>query len=357
MMKVAKVFLIVLALALLGAAAAGLLVARVPPDQYGVRQNLWAGGVVEETFPTGFHVGVGAVHRWYLLDRRTHFLTFSDSGTNSGVGQTVPALRFRTRDNNVTDFDVSVTYRILPEEAFMLVAEGNHDKYRGLVYKAIEDILREEFAQMSSEETYSTEERTRVSREALPKLKAALASLHVEPDRILIRSVRFQEGYERRLQDKQLTYQKRRLAEAEKLLEDQRAITETLAAEIEAAEKELRGDWDKRLQQASSDNEVAIAGILAEAEVYSKTKSANADATFEELVADGGLAIAKAEALRNELRNKALDTKGGRIFLARQAAENLQFEHVTLNSNDPDVPSVIDIGAMVKLLIGAPDGE
>ena len=97
--------------------------------------------------------------------------------------------------------------------------------------------------------------------------------------------------------------------------------------------------------------------ILAEAEVYSKTTRADADATYEELVADGGLAIAKAEALRNELRNKALDTKGGRIFLARQAAENLQFEHVTLNSNDPNVPTVIDIGAMVRLLIGEPDGE
>ena len=210
---------------------------------------------------------------------------------------------------------------------------------------------------MSSEETYITDERTRVSREALPKLTAALASLHVEPDRILIRSVRFQDGYERRLQDKQLTYQKRRLAESEKLLEDQRAITETLAAEIEAAEKELRGDWDKRLQQVSSDNEVVIAQVLAAAEVYTKTTNADADALYQELIAEGGLAIDKAEALRNELRNKALDTKGGRIFLARQAAENLQFDSVTLNSNDPDVPSVIDIGAMVRLLIGEPDGN
>ncbi len=74
--------------------------------------------------------------------------------------------------------------------------------------------------------------------------------------------------------------------------------------------------------------------LSSEAEVYSKTTRADAHATYEELIADGGLAIAKAEALRNELRNEALDTKGGRIYLARQAAENLQFEHVTLNSPD-----------------------
>ena len=357
MKRIARVFLFVFAFAILGAIAAALFVARVPPDKLGVRQNLWAGGVVEKTFPTGFFLGIAAVHRWHLLDRRTHFLTFSDVGANSSVGRTVPALRFRTRDNNVTDFDVGVTYRIKEDEAHLLVAEGNHEKYRDLVYKAVEDILREEFAQMSSEEMYITDERTRASAEALPKLTAALEDLHIVPDRILIRAVRFQDGYERRLQDKQLTYQKRRLAESQKLLEDQLAITETLAAEIEAAEKERRGFWNKRLQEAASENEVAIAGIRAEAEVYAKTTIADADATFQELIAEGGLAIAKAEALRNELRNKALDTRGGRIFLARQAAENLQFEHVTLNSNDPDVPSVIDIDAMVKLLIGASNGD
>ena len=70
-------------------------------------------------------------------------------------------------------------------------------------------------------------------------------------------------------------------------------------------------------------------------------------------MANGNLAIEKAEALRNELRNKALDTTGGRIYLAQQAAENLDFESVTLNSNDPRVPSVIDIDAMVRLLVGS----
>jgi len=351
MMKAAKIVLVVIGLALLGALASVFFVERVPPGKLGVRQNLW-GGVVERSFNTGFHLGITGMHKWHLLDRRTHFLTFSDDGTESGVGKTVPALSFRTRDNNVTNFDVSVTYHIKPEEAYMLVSEGNHTKYRELVYKAIEDILREEFAQMSSEEIYITDERTRVSNEALPKLDAALRKLHVVPNRILIRSVRFQEGYERRLQEKQLTYQKRRLAEAEKLLEDQRAITETLSAEIEAAEKELRGDWDKRLQAARSENQVLIADITAEADVYAKTTAADADAQYQELIADGSLALAKAEALRNELRNKALDTKGGRIYLAQQAAENLQFESITLNSNDPSVPTVLDIGAMVDLLIG-----
>ena len=102
---------------------------------------------------------------------------------------------------------------------------------------------------------------------------------------------------------------------------------------------------------------MAVAKILAEAEVYDKTTRARADADYETLVADGNLAIAKAEALRDELRNRALATRGGRILLAKQAAENLRLESVTLNSNDPAVPTVLDIGALVDLLIGSEESS
>ena len=50
-----------------------------------------------------------------------------------------------------------------------------------------------------------------------------------------------------------------------------------------------------------------------------------------------------------------LDTIGGRILQARDAAENLNFTSITLNSNDPNVPSVIDIDALVDILIGSDD--
>ena len=65
--------------------------------------------------------------------------------------------------------------------------------------------------------------------------------------------------------------------------------------------------------------------------------------------------VTKAEALRDKLKNAALDTVGGRILQARDAAENLNFQSVTLNSNDPRVPSVIDIDALVRLLVGSED--
>jgi hypothetical protein len=140
-------------------------------------------------------------------------------------------------------------------------------------------------------------------------------------------------------------------------VEEQQAVNGTKNAEIAAAEKQKRGEWDKTLETMRSENKVAVATVRAEADVYDQRTRAEGEADYQTAVADGQLAIDKAEALRNELRNQALDTLGGRIFLARKAAENLTFESVTLNSNDPSIPSIIDVNGMVKLLIGEHEDE
>ena len=353
MTKLAKLFLLFFGLSLLLVLAAKLLIERVPPAVIGVKQALWGGtGVVEADFEMGFHLGITGYHKWRFLDKRTHFLTFAEHGTHTGVGQLMPPLVIRTKDNNTASFDLTVTYRVLPGQAHKMVQEGLMDVYRERVFTTVESIMREELAQLSSEDIYSTEKRTEVAANALPKLEQELKAFYVQPEQVLIRQVTFTPAYERKLQEKQLTYQQRLLATAEERVERQRAVTQTKEAEIVAAEKEMRGDWDKRLEKLRADNELAIAKILAEVQVYDKSTRAAADADYETLVADGNLAIARAEALRDELRNKALATRGGRILLAQEAAHNLNVEHVTLNSNDPSIPSILDVDELVRLLIG-----
>lgn len=348
----AKIIVTVLGLVLLGFLVASTLFVRVHPWSYGVKQNLIAGGVSETDATTGFAFRIPGVHKWHMIDRRTHFVTFAQQSRSRGIAMVEPPLEMRTKDGNIATYDLTITYQVIEGSANKIVSEGNAQNYRALVLDAIEGEMRGELANLSSEEIFSTEKRLQIAAEAMPSLTESLAKYHVKPDQVLIRAVRFQDGYEQRLQAKQLTYQTLELAKSQRLVEDERGKTETKSAEIEAAEKELRGDRDKDLQQVRSDNEVAIAEVVAEANIYDQQTRAQSDAAFETSIANGNLAVAKAEALRNELRNKALDTVGGRIYLAQQAAENLNFESVTLNSNDPNVPSVIDINAMVKLLIG-----
>jgi regulator of protease activity HflC (stomatin/prohibitin superfamily) len=352
-MNLTKILVGIAALLLLLTGGFALLFERVPPTMIGVKQVQWSGGgIVEEDYGTGFHLGISGYHKWYLLDRRTHFLTFSDAGSSSDSIEMRPALEIITSDNNRVSVDMTVSYRIKPGEGHLLVADSLRGVYRDRVTSTVNDVMRAELAQLTSEELYSTATRLERSRDTLPILREALADLHIEPDVILLRAVRFPPEYEERLQTKQLTYQTKLLANAEQEVEAELQATGTREKEIEAAEKDLRGTWDKQLQEVQSDNVVAISSIRSDAEKYDRTVRAEADADLQTMLAEGTLALDKAEALRSSLRNLALDTEGGAIYLARQAAENLDISEVTLNSNDPRVPTVLDLGQLVELLVG-----
>ncbi|MAF64942.1 MAG: hypothetical protein CMJ84_04690 [Planctomycetes bacterium] len=357
-MRFAKTFLVLVALCAVALGAFGALLEKVPPSAIGVKQALWGGGgVVEKDHHLGYHIGVSGYHKWYMLDKRTHFLNFSERRARSRAGDYRPSLQIRTKDNNVASFDVTVTYRIIEGDGYRIVMDGNRDTYRSRVADRVESTLREELAQLSSEEIYDTEKRVARVDAALVPMTEDMKQYHVQPERILVRAIHFPAGYEKELQEKQITYQRRELARAKRGVEEQQAVNGTKNAEIAAAEKQKRGEWDKTLETMRSENKVAVATVRAEADVYDQRTRAEGEADYQTAVADGQLAIDKAEALRNELRNQALDTLGGRIFLARKAAENLTFESVTLNSNDPSIPSIIDVNGMVKLLIGEHEDE
>lgn len=214
-------------------------------------------------------------------------------------------------------------------------------------------MLREELSKLTPEDFQETEKRLASVEATLPVLAASIEEYHVEPERILIRAVRFLPSYEDKLQQKQLAQQQERLATAQRHVEDAEKVTFSIEKETEALEKEKTAEWDKDLQEMRSVNEVAINEIRAAAVRYENQVKPEADKNYDVALAEGKLAIDRAEALRDELRNAALDTAGGRILQARDAAENLQFESVTLNSNDPSVPNIIDIDALTKLLIGS----
>lgn len=341
-----------------------VLFERVPPMDIGVRQAMWGGsGLSQEDFTTGTYLGVSGVHKWHFLSRRTHFLHFTQGGssqssvrTERGVETTMfyPPMELRTKDNNQISIDVTVPYHILPGEGWMIVKESRKDQYRGLVKRTVENVLRSELPELSSEDLQSTDKRLAQAEAVLPSLNEQLKEFHVEADSILIRRVQFESEYEAKLQEKQYFTQKALLDSAFALQADEERVTNSIEKQIGAVIKAKTADWDKRLQEQSSDYEVKIAVIDAGARVYESRVRAEGDAEQVRLAAEGQLAVDKAEALRNELRNAILNSKGGRIFLALQAADNLRIPKIVLNSNDPRVPSIIDIAEMSKMLVGEP---
>lgn len=326
----------------------------VPPARIGVKQNLWSGkGVVEADYGLGMHLGVTGVHRWYFLPARTHFLNFTrESGPRDEVVQDTDPLEIRTTDGNIVTIDLTVSYRIREGQGHRIIAEGAQQFYRERVSSVVTAVLRSELPKLTSEDLQETDKRTRRVSEILPVLDEQIAQYHCTADQILIRQIEFQKDYEDQLQEKQYLRQLANLDQALTFQAEEERTVNAIDRQIQAAELKLNQEWEKRIQEKKSEYDVLVAQIRANAEVYARRTRAEGEAERVISTANGALAVEKAEALRNELRTAALDSEGGRVLLALEAAEQLNLPTVVLNSDDPAVPKILDLDSLVKMLVG-----
>ena len=344
------------------------LTVRIPPATIGVKQALWgSGGYVQEDHGTGLVWGVTGVHRWHFLPTQTQFIHFAEGARDTErlmrKGESLlefedyeSAVDVRTRDNNTVFVDVTMTYRILPGKGHVLVEEGYKTSYRDQVRSRAKTVIREDLANLTSEDFQSTETRLDRADKTLEILKKELAQYYVEPLDIFIRGVHFPADYESKLQEKQYLNQKKLLDLALTQQAAQQTEVEKYRKQTDKEVKIKTQDWEKQIQAKRSEYEVLIAQINAEANLYAAETMAQGDAERDIAIANGKLAIEKAEALRDQLRNAALDTQGGRIKLALEAVENLHIPTVVLNSDDPAVPMLLDLDQMTRLLVGETGG-
>lgn len=334
-----------------------LMFKRIPPATVGVKQNQWGGGgVVEADFATGFRLGISGFHKWHYLPTRTHFLHFT--GLNSGryssdeMSSWANPLEIRTTDNNVVTFELSVAYKIIPGDAYQIVMDGLKAHYPDRVKSVVTAVLRQELPKLTSEDLQLTDLRLQRVADTLPLLNEQLKEFHCVAESILIRKLQFQKDYESKLQEKQYFRQKALLDQALTLVAEEEKLVNVIERQIVAAEMAKTQDWEKDIQTKKSEYEVLIAEIEAEARIYAAETLAIGESERVKAEARGAFYLAEADALNKELRTQALNSKGGAIMLALEAAENLNLPEVTLNSDDPAVPTILDLSELTKLLIG-----
>lgn len=327
----------------------------VPPATIGVKQNLWSGkGVVTSDFGLGLHLGVTGIHRWYYLSARTHFLNFTgEQGPSDDEVQNLEPLEIRTTDGNIVTVEATVSYRIRAGEGHRIIAEAAQQFYRDRVASVVTAVLRGELPKLTSEDLQETAKRVQRVAEILPVLDREISTYHCTADQVLIRRIKFQKDYEDQLQEKQYLRQLANLDQALTRQAEEEKTVNAIDRQIQAAELKLNQEWEKRIQEKKSEYDVKVAQIRAEAEIYARRARAEGAAERVIRTANGKLAIEKAEALRNELRTQALDSAGGRVLLALEAAEKLNLPSVVLNSDDPAVPKILDLDGLVKMLVGA----
>ncbi len=320
---------------------------RVPPATIGVLQTQWGGGIVERDFEPGLHFGLRGWQTWHVLDRRTHFAFFGapDQGAEA------PSLDLRTKEGNEIKVSVLVPYRIVPDEGHALVRDGLRSTYQTLVRATIKDIMMQDLGELGADAFANTPARMARVAASLPRLNLQLARYHVVAESIQIHQVDFREAYEQVLQKKQLTRQLALLATAATQVEQEMRAS-TLEQEIRTSEMRIRGEMDKQIETARSQGKLAISRVHTDAKEFDFTRRAQAQAEYERKIAEGDRALSDANALKERLTHAAYDSPGGRIDLARRAAENLRFREVVLNANDPRSPSVLDLGLLTQLLLG-----
>jgi len=351
-----KKLIVILVLFILTPLFVALLFKRVPPATIGVKQSQWGGsGIVQADFPTGFHIGISGYHKWHFLPATTHFLHYTTDPGSRGRSDTdnfEKPLEIRAADGNVVTYEVSVTYKIIAGEAWEIVDEGLKIQYQDRVKSKVTAILRDQLSKLTSESLQLTDARLSLVDSVLPIMNQDLLEFHCKAESILIRRLRFQPEYEEKLQDKQFLRQKALLDQAQTKVAEEEKTVNLYDSKIVAAEKALTQGWDKKVQEKKSEYDVLIATIRADANVYAAEMKAEGDAEKVIAEATGQLALEMAEALRNELRTLALNSEGGRILLALQAAENLNIPSVILNSDDPAVPTILNLSELTKMLVG-----
>lgn len=325
---------------------------RVPPSQIGVRaRNFSEGGIDARDYAMGLYFSVRGLDDWHFVDASTQMLAF---GWESEGGEH-PALEVRVRDGNLANVGLSIPYRVKRGEAHRIVADGLRTAYRDRVRATVEKLASIDLAAFRSEDLMSTETRAAWCEAILPRINAELAPLHVEAESVLVTQVFFGVEYEKKLQQKQLARQSGLLEASRTEVERQRGKNQTAEQEIGLAENTIRAAADARIAARYAEGRAKIVALESEARDYDRRRRAEAQAQADRLVAEGELALAKVESLQAELEVALHEGESGRLLLAKQAAENLNLKSVVLNSNDPRVPNVLDLEALVELLVGPKD--
>lgn len=324
---------------------------RVPAGTIGVKQvNFGGGGIVREDYPSGLHFGLKGYHSWHAIDGRTQMISYGWSAEPSDAEH----LKVRTADGNYVRIGLAVPFRVMRGEAHKLVEDGLKSTYRKRVQTSIEKILTTEFGRLTTEQFWDTDLRSACIATALPRLNRELTSLHVEALDVLVENFRFNPEYENRLQQVQLEAVKKIVDQTKAAVDVEQNKIDRVLREIESAEKALVIELGKEIDDVNDAGRKRIEAKLAEARYYDQTRKAQGSVEYEKLVAQGERLMSRVEQLRIAAENEGYGSRGGKLMLARQAAENLKIKQVTLNSNDPRSPSVLDMDALVALLVGTP---
>lgn len=162
-------------------------------------------GVEHRTLGEGMHLVVPFVQTPVAYNVRTNTYTMSGRDAEGQVTGD-DALECLTSDGQKIRVDMSVIYRLIPEEVWMLHREIGPDYEDKIIRPEISSIARNTFTNYTVVDIYS-HKRDQVQAEIGQRLKQSLAKYHIDVDETMIRNVTFSEAFAHAIEQKQVALQ------------------------------------------------------------------------------------------------------------------------------------------------------
>ncbi|MBC7792958.1 MAG: prohibitin family protein [Clostridia bacterium] len=277
--------------------------------EVGVRVNKLTG--VENTIyaPGGTYFFLPFINDWYTFSSQTQAMAMTQS-TTTGIREEVDDVEFKTRDGNDVGVDVTVLYRIDPQEAVHIleaIAVNDEDLREKVVRPLARAIVRDALNGLTSEEIY-TEKKFQAGQEAVQNLNTALKPYGVSCENITLGDHRFHQRYQEAIINKKVFDQQ---------VNTNRSAKEAAIGEWAAALEKTRGDVEQQIAQEQGS--LQRTKLAADAYAYSKQKEA-----------EGIVAQKNAEARGVIELNRAMASTGGKTNVRLALARALQGKRIVI---------------------------
>jgi prohibitin 2 len=227
----------------------------VEPTEVAVVVNTLS-GAVEEPRRAGTSVIVPIVQRvavTYPITQQEYTMsTVDDAG---GRVSDVP-VEGRTNDGQTVLMDVTIIYRILPDEADELYRNWNENYFEGFVRPTARSIIREVVSAYSAEEIYSTA-RVQLGDDIEEAVADRFSQEHMELTDLLVRGITFSDDFTDAIEQKVVAEQnlERARTEAQRVQTEAQgqAQARIAAAEGEAQSRTIQAEAEARALQLISE--------------------------------------------------------------------------------------------------------
>ena len=281
--------------------------------------------------PGATYFFVPVVNDWTKFDVSTQSLIMAHKASGGGDRGEKDDLRFKTRDGNDIETDVTVRWRIDPTKAaqiWQLVAPSTHALRERLVRPQGRTYVRDVLNRLDSEEYYNPDLRFRAANDATKLLGAHLAPYGIIVEQVILGDFSFKPDYQSLINQRK---------EAEK-------TAEKLEAQILATNESNKANLQQKIAELTEQL------TRAQGELEQAKRAADAYLVRREQEAQAVMAekSAVAEGVRRE--RAALNGSAGDAYVQLQLIDALQKKEIRQIPKLPNGNVIIDGNKLLQQL-------